>query len=136
MITLKRSLTTILIFYFFYGNCQTQKTINKLESNHQICLDKSENMDECSRRYYFQMDSLLSAVYEKTEKKLNLIQKLKLKKDQENWLLKRKKFESKQNKIFQKKIKSQEWGNDMYIIVYQNDAEFIRERIIRLLKLE
>ena len=93
-------------------------------------------MDECSRRYYFQMDSLLSVVYEKTEKKLNLIQKLKLKKDQENWLVKRKKFESKQNKIFQKKIKSQEWGNDMYIIVYQNDAEFIRERIIRLLKLE
>ena len=39
-----------------------------------------------------------------------------------------------QNSIFQKKYKSQEWGNEMYLIVYQNDIEFILKRIKYLIK--
>ena len=62
------------------------------------------------------------------------MQNFAFKKNHQNWLKKRKKFEIKQNSIFQKKYKSQEWGNEMYLIVYQNDVEFILKRIKYLIK--
>lgn len=133
-VSILKELIKIFIFFSLSANCQINNTILELENNHQICLDRGRNMENCSKRYYFQMDSLVNSICNQIEKEMNLEDKSKFKKNHQNWLKKRKKFEIKQNSIFQKKYKSQEWGNEMYLIVYQNDIEFILKRIKYLIK--
>lgn len=133
-VSILKELIKIFIFFSLSANCQINNTILELENNHQICLDKGKNMENCSKKYYFQMDSLVNSICNQIKKEMSLEEKSKFKKNHQNWLKKRKKFEIKQNSIFQKKYKSQEWGNEMYLIVYQNDVEFILKRIKYLIK--
>ena len=50
------------------------------------------------------------------------------------WLKERDAYFKKQNDTFQQNLKSGEWGTDMYMVVYDENADFVKERAISLLK--
>ncbi len=112
---------------------QTLSMISDLDRRHQNCLDKGQQMQSCSRLYYLQMDSVLNMAYNNLKLSLSSNDRLVLKKEEINWLKKRDKYFKNQVKEFQQKLKSGEWGPDMFMIVYDNDAEFIKERNIVLI---
>lgn len=80
------------------------------------------------------MDSILNQVYNTLKSQLNVTEKERLKKEQKAWLKRRDVFIAKQNKEFLMKQKKGEWGSEMYMITYENDAEFVKERILILIK--
>ena len=118
----------------FTTNAQTLKTVEDLTSRHQSCLDSGIDMMNCSRKYCMEMDSILNVAYKSLRHNLDSENRLKLKAEQTRWLKKRDEFFEEQVKIFQKNFQSEEWGSDMFMIVYDNDAEFIRERVVELIK--
>jgi uncharacterized protein YecT (DUF1311 family) len=126
---------TILFFItqFKIGNAQTIQTIELMSKKHQACLDSGVQMLKCSRSYYFQMDSTLNVVYNKLKIKLNTKERDSLKRDEIAWIKKKDIYFKKQNEIYNSKFEKGEWGSDMYMITYDNDAEFIKARIIVLL---
>ena len=135
MKTLKISIIILFqTFLFTVGNAQTKRTVEDMAKSHQDCLDTGIDMLGCSKHYYFQMDSMLNVVYDKYRATLNNAQKAVLKKEQLNWIKKRDIYFKKQNKEFQHKFKSGEWGTDMAMITYDNNAEFVKDRVIVLLR--
>lgn len=107
--------------------------MNVLTERHQKCLDSGIDMLNCSKNFYLQMDSILNVVYNKLRRNLNPKEKEVLKKEQLSWLKDRDIFFKKQNIEFEKKFNGGEWGSDMYMITYQNDAEFVKKRVIFLM---
>ena len=132
---LKISLTILLnTFLLATGLCQNQKTIEHMAKAHQDCLDTGHDMLGCSKHYYFQMDSMLTLVYKKLYSKLDKNGKTALQKDQANWVKKRDLYFEKQEKAFADKLKTGEWGADMEMIPYGNDGEFIKNRVLILIR--
>ncbi|MCI9845618.1 lysozyme inhibitor LprI family protein [Flavobacterium pectinovorum] len=125
---ISKSILLIIITLSFNSNSQTIKTINKIESSYQNCLDKGDNMKGCSVEYYLQSDSLLNVVYKKLKLKLNSEEKSKLKKEQLEWLKKRDKYFQ---KVYSETKKSDfiEGSDDFDMIVLDKKAEFVFERV-------
>jgi uncharacterized protein YecT (DUF1311 family) len=130
------SLAAVLLLsgFCFNGYAQSLKTIEELERKHQACLDSGINMFGCSKRFYFQMDSMLNIAYNALRSALPPEGKAALKEEQLAWLKKRDIYFKKQNASYRKNVKSGEWGPDMYMVVYDMDAEFVKERTINLFK--
>jgi len=80
------------------------------------------------------MDSMLTLVYKKLYSKLDKNGKTALQKDQANWVKKRDLYFEKQEKAFADKLKTGEWGADMEMIPYGNDGEFIKNRVLILIR--
>ena len=62
--------THLLFFLFlisFYSYSQTNKTIQKLDTELQQCLDTQNNMLQCTQVYYTKIDDLLNVTYKKIE---------------------------------------------------------------------
>ena len=81
-----------VIFFCFIclkGFSQTIKTIDSLQTRYQLCLDKGQNMLGCSKKNYFQIDSLLNIRYKKLRLTCDSVQKENLKDEQFEWLTKR-----------------------------------------------
>lgn len=135
MKTLKNlTIAFFLSVLYVTGQAQTISTINVLAEKHQSCLDSGIDMLGCSKSYYFQMDSMLNVVYNKLRASLSQSEKDSLKKEQLNWLKKRDLYFEKQNKEFREKAQSGEWGSDMAMITYDNQAEYVKDRVIILIK--
>lgn len=127
-------LTAYILLISFYSNAQTLESVNKLADNHQKCLDAGVNMQGCSKLFYHEMDSLLNLAYFNLKNRLTESEKPSLKKEQRLWLKKRDRYFEDQEKTFQKNFKSGEWGSDMFVTVYYNDAQFVRKRVVELIK--
>ena len=80
------------------------------------------------------MDSMLNAVYIKLKATLGARQKEALKNQQLAWIKKRDIYFKKQDKVFQKNYKKEEWGTDMEMITYDDKANFIKERVTILIR--
>ncbi len=128
----------IISFAFLSQFCftslgQTREDIKKLETWNKKCLDSGVNMLGCSREYYLKMDTMLNVVYFNLYKKMSPQVQSYLKKEQRDWLNKRDDYFKQQNKKVRKKEKQKEAGRDLYMLVYQEDAEFIKIRILELI---
>ena len=88
----------------------------------------------CSKRYYLQADSLLNVAYSQLRSKMNATEKEALKEEQLIWLKKRDNYFRQQNEKFRRKFKEGEWGSDMAMITYSEQADFVKERVVELLK--
>ncbi|WP_158980932.1 MULTISPECIES: lysozyme inhibitor LprI family protein [unclassified Flavobacterium] len=131
---IQKLIIIILITLSFNCNSQTLKTIEKIELTHQNCLDKGEYMKGCSVEYYNQADSLLNVVYKKLKLKLSAEEQSKLKKEQLEWLKKRDKYFQ---KVYSEEKKSgdfNEGSNDFDMIIIDQKAEFVFERVKVLIK--
>jgi uncharacterized protein YecT (DUF1311 family) len=120
--------------FFLHGQAQTVKTIEDMSHKHQACLDSGKDMLGCSRSFYSQMDSMITVVYDKLITVLNLTGKATLKKDQLDWLKKRDVFFKKQDKVFDDNYKKGKWGLEMQMVTYDDKADFIKKRILLLIR--
>lgn len=76
---------------------------------------------------------MLKVVYFNLYKKTNSQVQIYLKKEQGDWLNKRDKYFKEENKKARQKEKRKEAGQDLYMSVYQEDAEFIKKRVLELI---
>ena len=113
-----------------YG--QTLELIKKIEVEHQNCLDNQAWMLGCSIKYNKQMDSLLNIVYNKKRQLLNKEDKLKLKEEQLAWLKKR---DANTKKVSTKiKTETDIIGSDFQMIITDEEANFVKKRVIYLIE--
>jgi uncharacterized protein YecT (DUF1311 family) len=131
---IQKSITIILIILSFNCNSQTLKTIEKIESSYQNCLDKGDNMKGCSVEYYKKADSLLNVAYKKLRLKLSIEEQSSLKTEQLEWLKKRDKYFQKVYSETKKEGDFIEGSNDFDMIVIDKKAEFVFERVKVLIK--
>jgi uncharacterized protein YecT (DUF1311 family) len=129
---MKKSFSIILLFIGFVSNSQTLKTIQTLEKQHQDCFDKGGFMLGCSIQFNKQMDSLLNVAYLKKRQSMNPAQKTAFKKEQQLWLQKRDAYIK---KITQKTKKETDLiGNDLQMVITDQEADFVKERVLELIK--
>ncbi|MCU7617184.1 DUF1311 domain-containing protein [Chryseobacterium sp. PBS4-4] len=131
---IQKSITIIIIILSFNCNSQTLKTIEKIETSYQNCLDKGDNMKGCSVEYYKKADSLLNVVYMKLRLKLSVEEQSSLKTEQLEWLKKRDKYLQKVYSETKKEGDFIEGSNDFDMIVIDKKAEFVFERVKVLIK--
>jgi uncharacterized protein YecT (DUF1311 family) len=127
-------ITSALSILFFVGSAQTIESVENMATKYQTCLDTGVDMLGCSKRFYFQMDSMLNVVYENQITTLEASKKATLERQQIAWLKKRDNYFKKQDKKSQYKIRKSEWGKDMEMITYDEKANFIKRRVIDLIK--
>ncbi len=132
---LKNELCIVVMFLFSMNMCsaQTLDEVSILEHKHQICLDKGADMLGCSVRYYAQMDSVLNLAYSNLRSKIPLKEKDAFKAEQRDWFKKRDKYFKEEETGFKKQAQKEEWGSDMYMILYDKEADFVRRRVIELI---
>ena len=125
----------ILIVVVFGGGkeclAQTLNTVDSLEKSYHSCLDKGVNMINCSKIHYSQMDSLLNVVYQKLKKKLPASQFGNLRTSQLSWLSKRDRY------FANIPLEPEEialGGKDKEMVIIDKKAEFVRKRVVMLLK--
>lgn len=116
------------------GRTQTVEIVENMDTKHQTCLDSGIDMLGCSKSFYLQMDSMLNVVYHQLRATLGEKQKQALKNQQFKWIKKRDIYFKKQDNTFQKKYEKGEWGIDMEMISYDDKANFIKERVIVLIR--
>lgn len=130
-------LKSILLFFIllsFNCNAQTLKTVSKLETTHQDCLDTGVAMRICSLNYYNQSDSLLNVVYKKLRLKLSTNEQSKLKKEQLEWLKKRDQYFKKAYSDTKKDGYFEEGSRDFDMVVYDLKADYVFVRVKELIK--
>jgi len=131
---IQKSIIIIFITLSFNCNSQTLKTIEKIETSYQNCLDKGDNMKGCSAEYYKKADSLLNVAYKKLKLKLSFEDQASLKAEQLEWLKKRDKYFQKIYSETKKEGDFIEGSNDFDMIVIDKKAEFVFERVKVLIK--
>lgn len=118
-------------------SAQNSKTVEYLEKQCQLCLDKGLYMLGCSQQYYYQMDSLMNVVYKELRSSCDSIQKKNLKLEQLKWLKKR-------DGIFKKNLVEVQKENrinnfipqDDEMIMIQGNGDFVKERVLKLMKMQ
>jgi uncharacterized protein YecT (DUF1311 family) len=131
---IQKSIIIIFITLSFNCNSQTLKTIEKIETSYQNCLDKGDNMKGCSVEYYKKADSLLNVACKKLKLKLSIEEQSSLKAEQLEWLKKRDKYFQKAYSETKKEGDFIEGSNDFDMIVIDKKAEFVFERVKVLIK--
>jgi len=129
-----RITTIVVIFLIFSGNrcfSQTINTMDSLENCYQSCLDKGQNMLNCSKVYYQQMDSMLNTVYKDLRKKITPAEASQLKDSQIQWLKKRDKYF--ENIVLEPEEKSLS-KEDQEMVILDKKCEFVRDRVLELMK--
>lgn len=116
---------------------QTLEDIAVLKKQEQTCLDKGLAMMACSEQFCGQMDSLLNLAYNNLRKLLDEKGKAALKADERSWLKKRDQRHNAMMKEAKKELDikpGEQVGEDYYMVLYNKDADFIKERVITLIK--
>ena len=122
-----------LLLLGFSGFSQTLKTVKELEKTNEKCLDNEANGLQCSTEYYKQMDLLLNKVYNKLRSGLTGDEKSKLKKEQQLWIKKRDQYSETLYSETKEELGTSE-GEDFKMILRHNEAEFVKKRVIELIK--
>jgi uncharacterized protein YecT (DUF1311 family) len=115
-------------------NAQSIQDVDRLTKKNQVCLDSGIDMLGCSKKFFAQMDSVLNVAYKSLRNGLSEQKKAALKQEQLQWLKKRDAFFKKSNQEFQKKYSTGEWGSDMAMVTYGDQADFVKQRVIQLIK--
>lgn len=127
----------LLILYLgitCFSFAQTLKTVDSIENECQVCLDKGVFMLGCSINYYYQMDSLLNKIYNQLRTNRDSTQKEVLKKEEKEWLTRRNKYFKKLETNLSKAINEHGPVQDDEMFMYEDKARFVRNRILQLLK--
>ncbi len=128
--------THLLLFLFlisFYSYSQTNKTIKKLDTELQKCLDDTQNnMMNCTQVYYNKIDDLLNITYKNIRTKLSKPEQDKLKSQQLAWLKKRDQYFTKVKTDTAKQLDGEKESQDYRMICTHENALFVKDRIIEL----
>ena len=130
--------TYLLLFLFlisFHSYSQTNKTIEKLDTELQKCLDNTQNnMLNCTQVYYSKIDDLLNVTYKNIRTKLSKPKQENLKNQQLSWLKKRDQYFIEVKTETAKQLDGENESKDFRMICAHENALFVKDRIIELEK--
>ncbi len=131
---------SIAILSGISSHAQKQEVVDALEVNYQSCLLHSNEKISCAEKFFFQMDSMLTKVYNKLRAALNETEKQKLTSEQKKWLIEKDAF-FKQTKEKMENRKPGQPANEPVIVsdtavteMYDENARFVKERLFELMK--
>lgn len=128
----------ILFLLFIISFCsysQENKTIQKLDTELQNCLDNTQNnMLNCTLEYYNKIDDQLNITYKKIKSKLSKTEQEKLKSKQLAWLKKRDLYFKKVASKTASDLDGDHSSQDYRMICSHENALFVKDRIIELEK--
>lgn len=115
---------------------QTLETIRSLETSNHQCLDNGQNMLRCTTVFYIEMDSILNVAYSSLRKRLTVGELEVLKREEREWIKKKDAYFKKHVSEVELQVdaKKSEWGEIGYQVLYADEADFIKERAIELIK--
>lgn len=116
---------------------QSGKTaVDTLEMRYQHCLNEGNNIYNCALQYYEQMDSLLNKVYRQLCSDMDNNRRQSLQVSQQIWKEKKEAyFKDIDGRVQKKRVRTPS-GLDDDMIVTDNKAEYLKIRVIELLKAE
>jgi len=127
-----------ILFLFIISFCsysQENKTIQKLDTELQNCLDNTQNnMLNCTLEYYNKIDNQLNITYKKIKSKLSKTEQEKLKSKQLAWLKKRDLYFKKVASKTASDLDGDHSSQDYRMICSHENALFVKDRIIELEK--
>ena len=131
----KKHLFFLLFLISLSAYSQKNETIQKLDKELQKCLDDTQNnMLNCTRVYYNQIDDLLNVTYKKIRTLLTKSEQEKLKNKQLAWLKKRDKYFKKVKAETAKKLDDENQSQDYQMICTHENALFVKDRVLELEK--
>jgi len=127
------TIIVVISLTFFSHRCISQSinTMDSLENSYQSCLDRGQHMLNCSKVYYQQMDSMLNMVYKDLRKKMTPADASQLKNSQIQWLKQRDKYFG--NIVLEPEEKSL-GKDDQEMVILDKKSEFVRDRVLELMK--
>jgi uncharacterized protein YecT (DUF1311 family) len=106
-----------------------ESVLERIDTQHQDCLDLGENMIACSSEYYKKVDSMLNVVYKAVLKDLANTEKTDLRNEQREWLTNRNnKFREIDNEA-----KKDSLGSMERMTAVEDKAGYVRERVDELI---
>ena len=132
----------VFISLIILSGCKSRtnysEVVNRLEKQHQECLDKGEDMLGCSRIFYSQMDSMLNVVYEDLMGRLDKIEKNSLREEEKQWIKQRDIEFRKITRELRESIDQVGFvPQDNNMMAYDEQADLVKKRIRQLIdKLE
>ncbi|MBK9328057.1 MAG: hypothetical protein IPM95_01835 [Sphingobacteriales bacterium] len=128
----------LLIFLFFSaidtGAQTARESFKALEQQHKECEKFKADSVNCHRIYLQQLDSIMLIVFEKVKVNLPSEQKAKIIKEQLSWSAQKNSFFKKQDENFVYNLQEGIWTKDMIRITYATKSDFVRKRLLTLLK--
>lgn len=121
----------IIISFRGFAQKYNVQQIEQMEHVYQNCLDSGVHMLQCSDEFYKKMDNVLNEVYKDLRSKLDSSQKAGLRAQQLLWLKKRDQYFT---KVYSEVKADGLTGEDYQIGVLDKKAEFVKDRIIELIK--
>lgn len=126
----------LLFLISFYSFSQENKTIQKLDTELQNCLDDTQNnMMNCTFEYYTKIDNLLNVTYKKIRSTLSKPEQEKLKSQQLAWLKKRDLYFKKVAAETSSDLDGDHSSQDYRMICSHENALFVENRIVELEKI-
>jgi uncharacterized protein YecT (DUF1311 family) len=111
----------------------SKNTVDSIELRYQHCLAEGNNVYNCALQYYTQMDSLLNTVYNELYSKMDNNRRESLQVSQQLWIEKKDAyFKNIEIRAEKKKPLTLPGLNDD-MIVTDNKAEYLKNRVIELL---
>jgi uncharacterized protein YecT (DUF1311 family) len=127
--TIATGLATLALSLAFSFQTKAQSAyesaLEKIDAQHQDCLDNGENMAACSGTYYHAIDSMLNVVTREVVKQASNTEKTEMRTEQHDWLQAR---NAKFKEIDEAAKKDGEGSADRATAV-EDKATFLRERL-------
>ena len=111
----------------------SKTTVDSLELRYEHCLGEGNNVYNCALQYYSQMDSLLNTVYRQLYSKLDNNRRESLQVSQQRWVEKKEAYFRNIEERADKKRPLTLPGLNDDMIVTDNKAEFLKNRVVELL---
>lgn len=125
----------LLFLITFFSYSQENKTIQKLDTELQKCLDDTQNnMLNCTLEYYNKIDEQLNVTYKKIRATLSKPKQEKLKSQQLAWLKKRDLYFKKVAAKTSLDLDGDNSSQDYRMICSHKNALFVKDRIMELEK--
>lgn len=125
------ALSALCIGFAFNSKAQSgyETALERIDAQHQDCMDNAENTTTCSRQYFASVDSLVDVVYKDVLKQAETKEKTVLRTEQREWLT------NKSIKFREIEAAAKEEGKDSEgkADAIENKAGHIRERLDELI---
>jgi uncharacterized protein YecT (DUF1311 family) len=129
----KKHLFFLLFLISSYSYSQENKTIQKLDTELQNCLDDTQNnMLNCTLEYYNKIDQQLNITYKKIRVTLSKPEQENLKSQQLAWLKKRDLYFKKVAAKTSSDLDGDNSSQDYRMICSHKNSLFVRDRVIEL----
>jgi uncharacterized protein YecT (DUF1311 family) len=130
MSKLKRCLFSVFILSGCYSFAQPAVVVHKFDSIFQACVYTGDNQVQCAGRYAKEMDSMLTVVYNILFVRCDDEGKVKLKKEEDEWITERDAYFA---KVSTETTDTNMGDEGEQVVILSKDAAYVRQRIGQLL---